>query len=559
VDGADWLLAALAAEGIDSLAGNPGSTELPLVDALARTGDVRYVPCLHEATAVGLADGMAQVSGRTAAVNLHVQPGLANGLSGILNAARARVPLLVTVGQQVTGLAEEAPFLGGDVVGMALPPAKLAVEPRSRDELARDLARALRAARTHPRGPVVLSLPLDVQAGPAPPPHAPVTVTDAPPPAPDRLDAVAALLAGACAPAVVAGDGIVAADAGDVLLRLAARIGAPVWGEPMGARQPVPSDEWCWRGPLPNLADRSRAALAGHDVILLAGMPWLRIFGASAGPPFPEGARVAHLDVDPAEVARARVERIGLVGDPRAGLEGLAARLGEGDAPSRARRAAVAAETARRRRIARARVAAAAVPGRIDAARLALALADAIGPRDLVVDEALTSARALRAVVSRRRPGTWLAHRGSALGWGLPAAVGAAMADRSRRVICLHGDGSALFGVEALWTAAREGVPLAVVIADNGGYEILRAGLEGLTGRAADDWPGLWLERPSLDLVAICRGYGASADRIDAPGELRGALAELWRRARRGPAVLVVGVSGASEPIGGPLAPPLPQ
>jgi len=177
-----------------------------------------------------------------------------------------------------------------------------------------------------------------------------------------------------------------------------------------------------------------------------------------------------------------------------------------------------------------------------------------IGPNDLVVDEALTSARPLRAAVSRRRSGTWLAHRGSALGWGLPAAVGAAMADRTRRVLCVHGDGGALFGVEALWTAANQGVPLAVVIADNGGYEILRAGLEGLTGRADGDWPGLWLDRPRLDLVAICRGYGADAARIDAPGELRGALRELWHRARTGPAVLVVGVRGPSAPIGGPIA-----
>ncbi len=555
MDGADWLLAALAAEGVDVLTGNPGSTELPLIDALPRQRAVRYVACLHESVAVGVADGMAQVTGRPAAVNLHVQPGLANGLSGILNAARARVPMLVTVGQQVTGLAEEAPFLGGDVVGMAIPPAKAVFEPRDRVELARDLRRALSAARAHPRGPVVLSLPLDVQAGPSPErPHVGAAVAPPPPPPRDRLRAAADLLRTARAPAIIAGDGVVAAEAGVALVALAERLGAPVFGEPMGARQPMASDHPCWRGLLPNLGARSRAALDGHDVVFLAAMPWLRIFGTSPGPPLPPGAAVVHLDVDPAEVARAAVARRALVGDPAAALGELVRLLGPPDAAARARAGAAAAGGARARRTARAAVAReAGASAAITSARLALALADVIGPNDLVVDEALTSARPLRAVLWRRRPDTWLAHRGSALGWGLPAAVGAAMADRTRRVLCVQGDGGALFGVQALWTAANQGVPLAVVIADNGGYEILRAGLEGLTGRADGDWPGLWLDRPRIDLVAICRGYGADADRIDAPGELRGALRDLWRRARTGPAVLVVGVHGSSAPIGGPI------
>lgn len=557
-DGSAWLLEALAAEGMDVLIGNPGSTELALIDALPRQRAVRYVTCLHENVAIGIADGIAQVTGRPAAVNLHVQPGLANGLAGMLNASRARVPMLVTVGQQVTGLAEEAPFLGGDVVGMARPPAKAAFEPRDASELARDLGRALRTATAHPRGPVVLSLPLDVQAGAAPArTHRPVAADPLPPPPADRLDAVARLLGGARVPVLVAGDGIVAAGAETLLLALAERLGAPVLGEPMGARQPVPSDHPLWQGPLPAMGDAIRGRLGEADVVAMLAMPWLRIFGTSPGPPLPPAARVVHLDVDPAEVARTENDRLGLVGDPRAALAGLLERLGPPDADARERRRRVAARTAEMRRRARAAVAAqaAAGGGRISPARLALALADAVGPRDLVVDEAITSGRALRSVIGRRTACTWLAHRGSALGWGLPAAVGAAMAGRGRRVLALQGDGSLLFGAQALWTAAEQRVPVALVVADNGGYEILRAGLEGLTGRAEDDWPGLWLDAPRLDLEAICRGYGASVERVDAPAELRVALADLWRRARTGPAVLIAGIAGRTPPVGGPITP----
>ena len=170
-----------------------------------------------------------------------------------------------------------------------------------------------------------------------------------------------------------------------------------------------------------------------------------------------------------------------------------------------------------------------------------------------MVDEALTTGRGLRAVIGPRTPSTWLAHRGSALGWGLPAAVGAALADPGRRVLALQGDGSFVFGAPALWTAAHEGLPLALVVADNGGYEILRAGLEGMTGRAEGDWPGLALREPALDVAAICRGFGAPAARADRAADLPEALRDLWRRAREGPAVLVVGVAGRTPPVGYPI------
>ena len=143
--GSDWLIDALTAEGVTHLFGNPGSTELPLIDALSRTSAVRYVLGLHEHVAMGMADGFAQVSGRLAAVNLHVQPGLANGMAGLINARRARVPILVIVGQQVSELLPGAPFLGGELVGMAAP---LGVPGREvcADSLGDDLRWAVRTA-----------------------------------------------------------------------------------------------------------------------------------------------------------------------------------------------------------------------------------------------------------------------------------------------------------------------------------------------------------------------------------------------------------------------------
>ncbi len=140
---ADWLLATLADARVEVMFGNPGSTELPLMDAFPRQKRVRYVLGLHEASVMGMADGYAQHGRRLAVVNVHVQPGLANALSGVLNAARARVPMLVTVGQQVTGLKDQAPFLGGELVELARPIAKEAVEVGSVEELPDVIARAI--------------------------------------------------------------------------------------------------------------------------------------------------------------------------------------------------------------------------------------------------------------------------------------------------------------------------------------------------------------------------------------------------------------------------------
>jgi benzoylformate decarboxylase len=535
--GADWLLRALAAEGVTRLFGNPGSTELPIIEAVARQERVEYVLCLHEAAALGMADGYAQATGRLAAVNVHVQPGMANSLAGILNAARSRVPLLVTVGQQASTLVPHAPFLGGDVLGMAAPLAKGGWEPTSADELARDLGAAVQCALTPPMGPVVLSIPMDVQAGPAPAaPHRPQAPPRAPAPDDATLERAARLLADATSPVLIAGDEVATGGCGAQVERLAERLGAPVHGEPFGARMPVDAEHPHWRGPLPGFAAQIRPLLAGHDVVLAIGMPVFRLFGESPGPALVQEQRLVHLDVDPDEIGRTHPPEVGIVGDPGHALSEILRRL-----PRSERRAAPAPPTR------------AGVPeggDRIDPATFCRMVAAAVRPEDIVVDEALTAGRRLRSELSGRGPDNWFAHRGSALGWGLPAAVGIALARPERRVMVVHGDGSALFGMTALWSAANRGRGIAVVIADNRGYEILRAGMEGMTGRAEGPWPGLRLDDPPLDLEALAKGFGARALSAATPAQLEKGLQRLWDLAEDGPAVLVV--RGRTAPVGYP-------
>jgi benzoylformate decarboxylase len=553
-DSADWLIAALAAEGVELVFGNPGSTELPLVDAFGRQDRVAYVLGLHEMSVMGMADGYAQSTGRLAVVNVHVQPGIANALAGLINAARARVPMLVTVGQQVTGMLDEQPFLGGDVLSPAAPFAKGLWEPRRVADLPGVLERAIRLARTPPCGPVVVSLPMDVLVSDAPAAApSPAGRGHAPVPELPELAALEVRLRQAEAPVLLVGDGVAHAGVAGQVTALAERLGAPMLAEPWASRVAVHANQPLWAGSLPTFGAQIRERLAPHDLALAIGMPTFRLFGASPGPTLDVATELVVLDEGQPELSAGVDPVQAIQADLVLALDALLAALGPRDARAAARRQAVVASCAAARRAARR-----AVPGGgvgITPARFARGVAGVVGPNDIVVDESLTAGRALRAVLGARAPGSWYAHRGSALGWGLPAAVGVAIAHPERRVICTHGDGSLLFGIHALWTAARLGLRLAVIVADNSGYEILRAGMEGLTGHPQGNWPGLAITDPGLDLVQIARGFGASAAAVDDPDALRPALGDLMTRSTRGPAVLVVRISGTTPAIGYPIAP----
>ncbi len=565
--GSDALLDALVAQGVEVIFGNPGSTELPLMDALAAPGRPRFVLGLTEPVVMGMADGYAQASGRLGVALVHVQPGMANAMSGVLNAARARVPLLVIVGQQVSSMLPGAPFLGGEIVEMARPIARYAEEVTDPSLLGPMLAHAVQAAFGPPAGPAVLSIPLEAQAGPS---GALPVLAAGPrrldPPEPDDLRRAAQMLAQASSPVILAGDGVAHGDAHGDLSALAARLGAPVMGEPFAARMPLDTDDAAWAGPMPRAAAPIRQALAGHDVVLAVGMPVFRLFGWSPGSPMPDGARLIHIDVDPDEIGRMIAPEVGMVADPGDALRGLLALLGEDDAAPDHDRGAAAerrstlataheAARANARAELRARADGAEV---ISPAALSLALGEGVALADLVVDEGITSTRDLRVALGDRDVGSCLWHRGSALGWGLPAAVGAAIADPTRRIVCAQGDGSLMFGVHALWTAAHERCRIALVVGDNSGYEILRAGMEGLTGVQQGGWPGLAVTDPPLDIAGICRGFGASAESVSDPADLPDAIGDVLARAEHGPAVLVARVEGLTPAVGVPLDGALP-
>jgi benzoylformate decarboxylase len=512
-------------EGVTRIFGNPGTTELPLMDALAEAPDLRYVLGLQEASVVAMADGYARASRRTSLVSLHVAAGVANGLIGMLNARRSRTPMVVVAGQQDRRHLRQDPMLSGDLVGLAAAATKQAVEVQHAYDLPIVLRRAFALAARPPAGPVLVSVPTDLleeDADVAVPARSPVTG-----PGPADVSAAAALLAGAERPVVIAGDGVGRAGAVADLVAVAERLGAAVHHHPMNDGIDFPTGHPLYAGMLPPRNAVIRETLAGHDAALIAGCHAFTPHHYTPGPPVPEGLAIVQVDEDPAEIGRNFAVRHGLTGDLAGTLRALADRL-DGRVPSaRERIERLGARHGRARDEADAAARAAYGPSPMDPRAAAHAVAAGLPDGAVVVVEAITTGLRLRTVLRQNLPGSYVHTVGGGLGWGIGAAVGTRMADPDRPVVAVLGDGSAMFGVQGLWSAARYEVPVAFVVMNNGEYRTLKDTLDEDGGSSAEHgrYVGMDLAPPAIDWRSAARTFGVDALRAGSADELRDAVA----------------------------------
>jgi benzoylformate decarboxylase len=529
--GQEALLEVLRTEGVRHVFGNPGSTELPLLDALAQAGEPEYVLALQEAVVVGMADGYAQATGRPALVSLHTAAGLGNAIGNLTNAQANATPLVVTAGQQDRRHLVADPLLSGDLVGLARPVSGWAHEVRHGAELPTILRRAFHDAAAPPAGPVFVSIPLDVllepEAPPLPPPSRIERRTVA-----TGLDALAGALA---APeparlALVLGDEVAASGAVDEAVALAEALGVAVHGSPLHSGVVFPTTHPLWAGALPSEAAGVRAALDGLERVLLVGGRAFMAYPYTPGPPLPDGCELLHLAPDPRQLGRTWPAALGLCGDPRASLRALLPLLRPRlDPEARAAAARTVAERHEQARAAlRRRAAQAPAEPPMHPLAAARALAEAV-PADVpVTDESITANPAVRALLARTEPGTYLFCRGGGLGWGVPAALGVSLAGDRRPTVALVGDGSMMYAPQALWTAARERLPVVVVVVDNAQYLILKHALAraGAPGAAAGRTVGLDLDAPRVDFAALAGSMGVPAILADTPDALGQAVAD---------------------------------
>jgi benzoylformate decarboxylase len=498
--------------GMTTVFGNPGSTELPFLTPWPQ--DLRYVLALQESSVVAMADGFAQAMGNAAFVNLHSAAGLGNGLGTLFTAFRNQSPLVITAGQQARSLLPYDPYLGADrATEFPRPYVKWACEPARAEDVPVAIAQGYAIAMECPRGPVFVSIPSDDWDKPAvlmrPRSHSWDVA-----PLPSSLAELADALAASEKPALVVGAEVDRQGAYALAVGLAEHLNIPVFEAPTSSRSSFPQDHRLFAGFLPAIPEHLSEALQSFDLILVVGAPVFTFHVPGKAAIFEFGPRIFQITDNPLSAVRGHATDT-IVSSIVPALNGLLHRL--------PKRSCTAPQIARR-------VAPVSAKDPIEPEFALQEIARAIGRDAIVVEEAPSHRPAMQQHLPIVRPNGFYTMASGGLGWGLPAAVGIALAEK-QPVVCLIGDGSAMYSIQALWTAAQEKLPLVMVVLNNQGYGAMKS-FSQLLGTSEP--PGIRL--PGISFLDLARGFGAAGVEVMQSSEIYPALRKAL--ANDGPTVI---------------------
>ena len=531
ITGRDAFLRVLSDEGVVKMFGNPGTTELPIMHALSSAPEMGYVLGLQEAVVIAMADGYARASGKLVSCNVHVAPGLGNAIGSIYTSLMSGTPMIVTAGQQEQGHGLTEPLLYAPLVPIATPVVKWAVEVNRIEDLPRILRRAAKVATTAPTGPVFISLPGDILNNEAAIDLGEPTRVDTDVrPSDAALEHLAKRLLSAKKPVILAGTEIASADAFAEAAELADTLGAPVWHQTVGYGAHFPSEHAAYMGALNRDQKRVRSILSEYDLMLCVGSDVLQMSVWSEVEALPETTKVAMIGLRDWEMGKNFPAEIALRANVKETLKALVPvlkKLGGASQAEKAKKSLAelatknwSAQRAQKLKALATPAAGQPLPSEWVMAKLCEAL-----PKDgVIVDEGITSTYALPFYLSYRDPKGFFGNVSGGIGWGIAAAVGVQIAEPKRRVVALIGDGSAMYSIQALWTAANQRLPVTFLILNNGGYQILKNRLKLFHG---NDKPiGMDFKDPPIDATVLAKGFGVAAERVDTAAGFDAALVE---------------------------------
>jgi benzoylformate decarboxylase len=517
--------------GLTTIFSNPGSTEVPFLAGLP--DDLDFVLALHEASVVGIATGHALATGTPALALVHTTAGLGNAVAAIATARVNRAPVVVMVGQQDRRHLALEPFLAGRLAGLAGEYPVEVLAPVWAGDVPSAIARAAHRAQAA-QGPVLLVVPMDDWDQPAAPDAvaAPQRLVAAPPGLPSELGELVRLVAGARAPAVLAGAGVDTTAGWEAVRRLARASGAAVYAEPFGARAGFDQTDAAYAGQLPADRSRLREVLARHDLLLVLGTAAIRQYPYEGGPLVPEGTTLVVVTGDIAEAVRSPAG-LSVVADPALVAAALADRLpgrateDPGAGTSSEADVGVDAHVSGRHTVPGASLAGPLRPEDVFAL-----LAEHLPHETVLIEESPSSRPALQAMVPARVPMGFLSAAMGGLGFALPAAVGVKMARPDAPVLAVVGDGSSLYSIQALWTAAHRGVGAVFLVLANGRYAVMDRLADRRGGKAP--WPAF----PEVSVSTLAAGFGVRAVRVESAGDLAATLPGICS-----------GLAGRTEPL----------
>lgn len=529
------LMDSFVSHGVRHIFGNPGTTETPLLDSLPAYPQIDYVMALHEGIAVSAASFYAQASGRVCVANLHVAPGLGNGIGALYGALKANSPVVVTAGQQDTRMRLAGPILGHDLVAMAASVTKWSVQIERADEIAPILRRAFKIATDAPKGPVFVSLPINVmEQETSLEAMAPDRLWRATAPDPKGIAALASALLKSQRPVVVSGDDVARAGATDALVALVEQVGASVWFEGLRHHASFPTSHPNYRASLPGDAAQVRKAFEGADLVLLLGGPFFEDIWFAEGGHIPKGAAVIQIEESPERLAFNHRLDAGLVGDLAASLAALTDAVRAGHTPefkaaAQRRNAALAELRARENEAYWARLEKAFNREPPSMPRVAAELRRGLPNNVVIVDESITASLDLARAFDYRGFGDYFGGRGGGIGQGLAGAIGVKVAMPDRPVVAVSGDGSAMYSIQALWTAAHHKLAIVFVVLANREYRILKHNVDvwrqNFQPGTQHPYQQMDLAGPVLDFVHLATGMGVEAVRVEKADGIAPALA----------------------------------
>jgi benzoylformate decarboxylase len=488
--------------GMTTVFGNPGSTEIPFLRDWP--ADFDYVLGLQEASVLAMADGYAQATGSAAFINLHSAAGLGHAMGNLMTAYRNNSPLVIVAGQQTRSLLAGQPYLYAESAAeFPKPYVKWSCEPARAEDVPAAIARAYHVAMTAPCGPAFVSVPADdwevlTQA----PQMRRVSQRVAPDPV--LLAELCDALAESRKPALVVGAQLDREHCWAEVIELAERTGAAVWEAPRAYRCAFPEDHPQFAGFLPPGPEALSRALSPYDLVVVLGAPVFTFHIPGQAAIFSGATRLFQITEDPTAAAWAGVGTA-ICGSLSLSLPAVLERTPQRPGLSVQARPAPADPSP-------------SVPMTPDYVMQAIARH---APADLaVVEEAPSHRGAMQRRLPIRRPASFYTMASGALGYSLPAAVGVSLAQPSRPVMCLIGDGSTMYSPQALWTAVQRRLPIVFVVMNNGGYGAMRAFSRLLGGTAP---PGIDL--PGLDFVMLAASMGCPGARADDPASLESGLA----------------------------------
>ncbi|MBR1233016.1 benzoylformate decarboxylase [Bradyrhizobium sp. AUGA SZCCT0182] len=491
----------LRAFGVKKVFGNPGSTELPFLSDWP--DDIDYVLGLHEASVVGMADGYAQATRNAGFVNLHSAAGVGNALGNIFNAYRNQTPIVITAGQQARSIMPLLPFLFAErATEFPQPYVKYSIEPARPEDVPAAIARAYYVAMQPPCGPTFVSVPVDDWTRPTQPVEA-RQVSRELGPDPAAMKALVSALNDSKRPALVVGPSVDRAEAVELMVRVAEKARAAVWVSPFSARCSFPERHPQFAGFLHASPGQVSDALRDHDLVVVIGAP-IFTFHVEGHAAIFDGATTIFQITDDPTAAAVTPSGTSIVATMKPALTMLLELLPETKRVIPAGRALLPAPTA-------------ADP--IPTEFLLDALFHAMPKDAALVEEAPSHRPAMQKFMPMRGQDSFYTMASGGLGFSLPAAVGISLGRPEVRTVCLIGDGSAMYSIQALWTAAQRKLPLTVVVINNSGYGAMRSFSQVMQVRNV---PGL--ELPDIDFVKIAEGMGCHAVRVSKASELGAAL-----------------------------------